>query len=262
MTALKKQDSLEKILADSLSLIRELSCKQSFLVEESHIKKVIPKKAQTKSQPESSFPSRALPSQPKALPPPSQIEVKPESPLQEELKPVLAKEMGPQPLAFEELSGKLSRLFPHFAVHDHPLDDKIASYKARPSYLRALQAEVILLSFKESKESDLFLQNIQKALATYNISTLFLPIKSVEETKQFLEQAQAKVMLASSLILKEPKFLSLIKELPASQQRFILDSHLLLLEPFEKYFADKNLKKSLWHTLCKILMENPMPASS
>jgi hypothetical protein len=125
-----------------------------------------------------------------------------------------------------------------------------------------LQAQVIILSFRESVASDFFLQNIQKALVSYNFPTLLLPVKSPEETKQFLEEAQATIVLSSKKLFQTQALLPLITELPSTQKHVIGKSLLILLEPFEQYFTDKNAKKNLWNMLCKTLMQNSLPASS
>lgn len=180
-----------------------------------------------------------------ALEPIKEIPVKeppPKSPL---LKPIDES----LPLPFEELSKNLLKLFPQFSIKSEPVSDKTA-------YVELLQAKILIFSFKEGKESDVFLENIQKAINAYHVpAKLFDMSKSgtEEELAVFFQEMQASLILASPALTKKKYFLPFLKELPATSERFLGRGRLLLLEPFETYFTNPEKKKALWQTLCAIL---------
>lgn len=184
------------------------------------------------------------------------IPVKKEKEAEPKILPVEKKQE--QALPFEDLSKKLLKSFPQFTVKKDTLSDKIP-------YLSALETECIVFSFREGKESDLFLNNLQKALENHHSSSCFFDVTSgipSEELEMFFEQVQAKLIVASPSILKNPALLPFLKEIPASSEWFLGKSRLFILEPFTSYFTNPQKKKALWQTLCAILKSRSTQASS
>lgn len=169
------------------------------------------------------------------------------------------------PLSFTDFSKPLHRLFPQFLLKETPPDDRTALAMANPSYIQALEADVVIFSFQETPESDLFLQNIGRAISHYHTpASLFFvaSCKTENELSLFLEEMHAKVVLAPNTLLQKKLFLPFIKELPVSSEYYLHKSRLILLEPFTHYFTQPQQKKALWQTLCNLLKSPNTPASS
>jgi hypothetical protein len=262
-------NSIEHILSSALSLLQEMPMEQTLLVGEDLYKALAfskphanPAKEKPLIKKQAATTPTFMEEKPKLAPPISTELKEVALPPQKEEEAFIPKDLLVPSLPFDELEEKLKKLFPHFAIHAKPPSDKIASFHANPLYLKACQAQAAILSFQESKESDLFLQNIQKALISYNISAHFWPVRSLEEARQFLKESQAKIVLSSPRVLTHPPLLSLVRELPMEQKRFIETIPLVILEPFETYFTNKDSKKTLWQTLCTALKKNSTPESS
>ncbi|MES2199695.1 MAG: hypothetical protein V4489_05970 [Chlamydiota bacterium] len=168
-------------------------------------------------------------------------------------------------LSFADFNKILQRFFPYFILKESPPDDRTALAMSNPSYIQALEADVVIFSFQESQESDLFLQNISQAITRYHTpaSIFFVAsCKTEDELSLFLEQMQAKVVLTTSAVLQKKLFLPFIKELPVSSEHYLHKSRMILLEPFTHYFTHPQKKKALWQTLCTLLKNPNMPASS
>ncbi len=253
-------DLKQPLLSDVIRLLKENCDKStSWTVKAEQVKPIKPKSTST-PQSLSSAPPPTIPQEKKkieivALPiatPPVKKEKEPES------KGQHVEKKQEQLLPFEDLSQKLLKSFPQFSVKKDTLSDKVP-------YLNTLEAECIVFSFKENKESDLFLNNLQKALENHHASSCFFNAASgipPEELDMFFEQAQAKLIIASSVILKNPLFLPFLKEIPASSEWFLGKSRLFILEPFSSYFTNPQKKKALWQTLCAILKSRSTQASS
>ncbi len=161
-------------------------------------------------------------------------------------------------LPFEELKKNLHKTFPLFVVKDTPLSDTTP-------YLKALEAEVLLLCFQEGSSSNLFLKNLEKAIATYHKSAETLEPNTKrfpEDLKSFFDQTQNKLTIASKALLKNKDLHPFIKENKDTSEWFLGKNRLLLLEPFEIYFTNPLEKKTLWKTICAILSTKDMQASS
>jgi hypothetical protein len=171
----------------------------------------------------------------------------------EVLEPPLKPTLPHTPLEVHSLSKAVKTLFPHFATHE----ELSTPHALHPSLKKVLQAETVLLCFREGKESDLFLQNLQIALSAYFSSAAVLDVGKWEKEQSsfepFFKQIQAKLILSSSSLYKRPSLLPFLKEIPSSLERFLGSSRLLLLQPFEHYFTNPQAKKELWNAICAIL---------
>ena len=247
------------LITQALHLLKEsLSPHSEFLVPKRYIKTIKPSTLLKKVEVAPSIPffhpiiERKTKEKPTLLP---------EAPLQKVPEKEKATQERPH-LSFLDFSKPLQRLFPYFLLKETPPDDKTALAMANPSYVQALEADVVIFTFKDSPESDLFLQNISLAITRYHTpsSIFFVPTcKTDDELSLFLEKMQAKLVLAPSNLLQKKLFLPFIKELPVTQEHFIHKSRLILLEPFTHYFTHPQKKKALWQTLCNFLST---PASS
>lgn len=170
-----------------------------------------------------------------------------------------------QSLPFVQFSKTLQKFFPYFVLKETPPDDKVALAMSNPSYMKALESNVVFFSFQESPESDLFLENIKQAVLRYHTSASVFSVascKTEEELSLFLKHMQAKLVIAAQTLTHQKSFLPFIKELPASSEWFLHKSRLFILEPFTHYFTHPQKKKALWHTLCTHLKNLSTPASS
>ncbi|MBS0627094.1 MAG: hypothetical protein JSS09_02660, partial [Verrucomicrobia bacterium] len=195
--------------------------------------------------------------------------VKEKPPLKEALLQKISEQEKPikeQPaLPFALFSKALQKNFPYFVLKETPPDDKVALAMSNPIYMKALESDVVFFSFGESLESDLFLENLKQAILRYFTSASIFSVtscKTEEELSLFLKHMQAKLTIAAPTLTEQKLFLPFIKELPASSERFLHKSRLLILEPFAHYFTHPQKKKALWHTLCTHLKNLNTPASS
>lgn len=248
------------LIKEALTLLKEsLSPKEELLVQKRHIKSIkkaiSPKKIDLVTTTPFFQPiiERKTNKKPTLLQEVlTQKTIEQEKPLKE--KPILT---------FSDFSKPLHRLFPYFLLKENPPDDRTALAMSNPSYIQALEADVVIFTFQETPESDVFLQNIAQAITRYHTpaSIFFVAsCKTEDELSLFLEQMQAKLVLASSTLMQKKLFLPFIKELPASSEYFLHESRLILLEPFTYYFTHPQKKKVLWQTLCTLLKSPNTPA--
>ncbi len=189
----------------------------------------------------------------------------------EEIPPPICEKEVPKPtlpsipLGVEDLSKAVKDLFPQFSTQMAPPQEK--EFFLDLSYKKALKANVVLFSFREGKESDLFLQNINRALHLYFPNSTIIDMKKWEQELSnftpFFQETEARLFIASQALYKKPHLLPFLKEKPISSERFLGKGKLLLLADFETYFLDPTQKKELWKTLCTLLsLTAPSQASS
>ena len=258
MTELK-----QTLLSDTIRLLKENFDKEtSWTVKASYVKPLNTPPISKKTSPNPTIYPTSIPI--KKFEEKKKIEVVPsqkkeqEQEQEQELKTSTLEKKQEQLLPLEDLSKRLLKSFPQFSIRKNILSDKIP-------YINALETDCIVFSFKEGKESDLFLNNLQKALANHHSSACFFDATSgipPEELEMFFEQAQAKLVIASSAILKNKALLPFLKEIPATSEWFIGKSRLFILESFTSYFTNPLKKKALWQTLCAILKSRNTQASS
>ncbi len=252
--------SKDALIKQALSLLKEsLSPQGEFLVQKRHIKAIktaiSPKKVELVAHTPFFEPiiERKTNKKPTLLQEVLiQKAVEPEKTLKE--KPILA---------FADFTKPLHRLFPYFLLKENPPDDRTALAMSNPSYIQALEADVVIFTFQETPESDLFLQNIGQAITRYHTpaSIFFVAsCKTEDELSLFLEQMRAKLVLAPPILMQKKLFLPFVKELPVSSEYFLHKSRLVLLEPFTHYFTHPQKKKVLWQTLCTLLKSPNTPA--
>ena len=241
---------MNSLLTDTLRFLQEnFEPDTSFLVKPSQAYLKREKKI-AKEQIPNKVASIPLPAPP---PPPKEEEKeKPEAPL---FSKAVEKEAIKPSLGVESLSSAIKDLFPSFTTHKEPPKDK--DLRVDPAYKKVLQAEVVLFSFREGKESDLFLQNISLAITSHFAPAAVLDVKKWELLEEhfdlFFKQGKAKFFITSETLYKKPSLLPFLKEIPSSHERFLSDRPLLLLHPFESYFNNPLQKKELWNTLCTSL---------
>lgn len=244
---------MNSLLADTLRFLEEsFEPGASFLVKPSqvHLKraKKIEKEPLPVSKKTASIPLPVLP------PPPKEEEKeKPQAPL---FSQAAEKELIVKPsLGIESLSSAIKDLFPGFTIHKEPPKDK--DLRVDPVYKKVVQADVVLFSFREGKESDLFLKNISLAIISHFTSAAVLDVKKWELLEEhfdlFFKQGKAKFFIASETLYQKSCLLPFLKEIPSSAERFLSNRPLLLLRSFESYFNNPLQKKELWNTLCTAL---------
>jgi hypothetical protein len=240
---------MNSLLNDTLRFLEEsFEPGANFLVKSSQVHLKRAKKVEKEPlQVPKKIASIPLPAPP---PPPKE---KPQAPL---FSKAMEKEPVVKPaLGVESLSSAIKDLFPGFTTHKEPPKDK--DLRVDPIYKKVLQAEVVLFSFREGKESDLFLQNISLAITSHFTPAAVLDVKKWELVEEhfdlFFKQGKAKFFIGSETVYKKSYLLPFLKEIPSSSQRFLSDRPLLLLRPFESYFNNPLQKKELWNTLCTAL---------
>ncbi|MBM3199167.1 MAG: hypothetical protein FJZ58_07965, partial [Chlamydiae bacterium] len=122
-------------------------------------------------------------------------------------------------LPLEELIPCIQKLFPQFPLRKTPLPH----LPPDPFYKKLVQAQVLLFSFHEGKETDFFLQNLAKAISIHFALALVLDVekweKEQKEWKHFFQETQVKVIIASNTLYKKHSLLPFLKEIPASSER-------------------------------------------
>ncbi len=238
---------MNHLLADTLRFLQEtFEADTSWPVESAQMylkkkRKIVdaPKPASTPTPKATTSPP------PKVMQPATQLAAK-ETP-----KPL----MPSAPLKVESLSSAVKELFPQFPTNVQPPEDK--DLRVNPIYNRILKAEVVLFSFREGKETDLFLQNISLAINSHFSSSAVFDVKkweiSGEHFELFFKQVKAKLFICSQALYDRPSLLPFLKEIPSSSEKFLGPGKLTLLQPFETYFNDSLQKKELWKNLCATL---------
>ena len=180
-------------------------------------------------------------------------------------KEVSAKKTGVDTLNFEALRDAVHKTFPSFVIKKTIPDDRLAYLRENEWKEEGLQVEVVLLSFHESVESDLFLQNIAQAISSYFSSAQVIDAQQWGKQKKwdlFFEKNQAKLVLSSPQLLKQAFLLPYYKEIPSTTERFFGSIRLHMLSSLDSYFKNPSQKKDLWQALCAILKNLNMPVSS
>ena len=163
-------------------------------------------------------------------------------------------EAPPPPViaSVDHLSLSVKKLFPGFAIRDSiPKESDLDQ-----THRKILGAQVVLFSFREGKETDLFLQSIQQAITSHFAPAGVLDVKKWENKESlelFFKQSKADVVIAPMSLYTNASMLPYLKEIPNTGERFLGSSRLLLLKPFHQYFEQPSLKKELWHHLCAML---------
>ncbi len=256
---------MNSLLANTLRFLQEnFDEKTTWMVKPSqtHLKNLKPAK-KIEEVPVAPVKRASIPLSPPPPPPPPREEEKKEPYLaveKERPKPISQN----TPLGVDSLSDAVKGLFPQFTTHkDMPKDKDL---RVDPVYKKLVHAEVVLFSFREGKESDLFLQNIHLAISAHFGSSAVLDVKKWELLEGnfdlLFKQAHAKLFIASDALYKKPSLLPFLKEIPSSSERFLNDKPLVLLQPFENYFNHPLQKKDLWKTLCATLKKSSSSQAS
>lgn len=252
---------MNQLMADTLRFLKEnfdSDCSWTVPARSAHLKS-----SKAKVQKPLLLPSLA----PKIQPPSFSKEVAKETlPVAAPAAPEpLKAEIPIVPLGLDSLSDAVKNLFPQFTTFKEIPQDK--DLRTDPAYKKLVQADVVLFSFREGKESDLFLQNICFAISSHFCSAAVLDVKKWEISKSpfdlFFKQSNAKLFISSDTLYKKSFLLPFLKENPTSSEKFLSESKLILLKSFESYFTDPLHKKELWKTLCATLKKHfPSQASS
>lgn len=252
---------IDSLIADTLLFIQQsFTPSTHWLAKKSEIDLRVerkPEKPQIPTQQKIPIPLLKAPIQPA-------LKTSPKEEQQEELP----KASSPTPqrsptLEIESLSLAVKKLFPSFStsrdIQKPPMID--------PEFKRVCLSKVVLFSFREGKESDLFLKNLSQAITSYFTTASVIDIKKWElahyDFSLFFKETQAKLIIAPASFYQKTLLSPFLKEDPSSSECFLGSSKLLILNPFENYFNNALRKKELWNTLCTILKNSPsMPASS
>lgn len=159
----------------------------------------------------------------------------------------------------EDMRRSMQKVLPHVRIiRDIPSDEE-ASVLSDEWKQQTKQAEVLILSFSESKETDKFLFNVKKAIEAHLCSCAIIEAKEWEQKKEweaFFTIHKPKLMIASPELLKTKHLLSYYKENPTSQERFLHTGPLMLLLALPIYLQSPEQKKVLWKELCSHFKKN------
>lgn len=132
----------------------------------------------------------------------------------------------PLPVPVPDSFQTLAKTFPHLKFFSHPPPDTQAKEIKERWKIRLKGADIILLSFEETKEERLLLENIARAIQKYNRSAAVLKAEEVTVASAKWIIAEEKALLAHPFSLPTIKLL-----------------------PLASYLQSQELKKELWHTL-------------
>ena len=167
----------------------------------------------------------------------------------------------PTPVDFsEEMKKQVMKILPSITIaRDIPsVEDAILLSESWKQPTK--QADVLIFSFSESPETDIFLTNIKKAIEAHFCSCSLLNAKVWEEKKDwtpFFTIHKPKLIIASPEIFKTKELLSFYKENTASKERFLHAHPFMLLLSLSQYLKFPEQKKDLWNNLCNQLKKTP-----
>lgn len=204
-------------------------------------------------------PSRPAPQ--KKAEPPKEVKVQPPVPkppipkIEVEAKP--RPQVQPPAEPMEELRRLIQKTAPTLPLHREIPSDELAQQVANRWKQAAHLSEVMVLSFGENGQSLAFLQNLARAIdIDLRPAELIDTVKMDKEKKwePFFESESLKWIIAPSRSIgKSSELVRFYRENPATQERFLGNIPIFFLSPFQDYFKNPALKRSLWNTLCQML---------
>ena len=160
----------------------------------------------------------------------------------------------------EEIRKQVMKILPSVTIIKEIPSDEEATLLSESWKHPTKQAEVLLLTFSESPETDRFLANIKKAIDAHFCSCSIVDAKSWEEKKEwspFFSIHNPKLIIASPEIFKTKELLSFYKENTVSKERFLHSHPFMLLLSLSQYLKFPEQKKDLWNNLCNRLKKTP-----
>lgn len=151
---------------------------------------------------------------------------------------------------------EMTKLFPDRKQLD-PLDDALAKRMSQQWKQPAASPEVVILSFQENEEQQLFLQNV-KAAINQRLAPCAIYSSLAIETRQawdklFLMKELRLIIATDYALYTLPGLMSHYRESPEKVQRYLGGIPLLVLADISLYLKQPQLKAALWQALCKML---------
>jgi hypothetical protein len=147
--------------------------------------------------------------------------------------------------------------FPNYSVLDHPPHDDEAKNVLNRWKQELTDPEIIILSFEESPQQKLFLQNIAKAIQTRFGPTATLNAKKIEVDNQwstFLNSKNLRLVIACDYALYSFNGLMAHYREASGSCRYLNEKPLLLISDLSLYMKESKLKPSLWKAICEMLV--------
>lgn len=156
----------------------------------------------------------------------------------------------------ENIKKTLQNIAPNIKIHDTPYDDAKAK---NISDSWKIDANIVILSFKETSQKLLFLKNLAKALEIYFYKTKILLSTSLEKENRwpiFLENPSLKIIFACDYFLFSlPNLKKYYREIPTKEAHFLKDTPLFMLPDISVYLKNPLLKASLWNSIKKMMQK-------
>jgi hypothetical protein len=163
----------------------------------------------------------------------------------------------PPPAPSKGFKEIVARLAPQLKIQEEIPDDAAAQRAAARWQEPAPAAPVVILSFGHSGAQLSFLKQLARAIDTRLLPTKIIDGQRLEREKKwdlFLADPGLKWILAPEQELANfPALLCLYRELPATSERFLGNTPLLLLPPAARFLQHPEEKRALWNTLCRLL---------
>ena len=156
----------------------------------------------------------------------------------------------------DEIQKIIKEISPHFEIVEKIPDDREAKQIAQAYKLKKTAADITILSFKESPQGILFLQNLAKAL-----DVLFAPTKIVNAYvlekdaawDYFLSQNIKLIIACDYSIWNLANLIKYYRENKQEKTHYLKDTQLFMLPDISLYLKEPTLKKSLLTSLSKTI---------
>lgn len=152
---------------------------------------------------------------------------------------------------------EIEKLFPEKQLMAHPPADDVARKVGQKWKQEAKAPEVVILSFQEHPDRQVFLQNMKAAInqrlapcAIYSAHT----IESKNAWDKLFAMKDLKLIVTTDYgMYSLPGLMRHYRESPEKSQRYLGGIPLLLLTDISLYLKQPQLKSALWQALCTML---------
>lgn len=157
----------------------------------------------------------------------------------------------------EDIRELVEQTQPAIVLKKAPPSDSLAKEIQNAWKDKALQANIAILFYKETKEEVVFLKRVAQAIETLQPGALLVQAEELEEKKSWqhlLDSSTLKAVILSQDTLDRLPFLkTFYREFPRTKEHFLSNKPLILLPPLISYFKEPLLKRALWASLCQYL---------
>lgn len=152
---------------------------------------------------------------------------------------------------------EIENLFPETRFLPKPPDDAIAKQIGQQWKQEAKAPEVVILSFQEHPDKQVFLQNMKTAINQRLAPCAIYSAQAIEAKqawdKLFSMKELRLIVTTDYGMYSLPGLMSHYRESPEKSQRYLGGVPLLLLTDIAIYLKQPQLKAALWQALCSML---------